>query len=68
MTNFFAARRLVPFAVTAVVGVAVALAGMNLWLIAAIGGGMGVLWSVGEIVVDEVQGRKMQKQEEGHDE
>lgn len=61
--NVFTTRRI---ALGAMVSVLI-LAGVNFWLAIASAAGVGVLWSIAELVVEEIQGRRRLREEGNHD-
>lgn len=68
--NFFTTRRIALGALSGVLASVLILAGVNFWLAIASAAGVGVLWSIAELVVEEIQGRKRlreARQEQNHD-
>lgn len=61
--NFFTTRRIALGALSGVLVSVLILMGVNFWLAVATAAGLGVLWSIAEIVVEEIQGRRKRQQE-----
>lgn len=60
--NFFTTRRIALGALSGVLVSVLILMGVNFWLAVATAAGLGVLWSIAEIVVEEIQGRRKRQQ------
>lgn len=60
--NFFTTRRIALGALSGVLVSVLILMGVNFWLAVAAAAGLGVLWSIAEIVVEEIQGRRKRQQ------
>lgn len=65
--NIFTTRRIALGAISGTLVSVLILVGVNFWLAIASAAGVGVLWSIAELVVEEILGRRRLREEKNHD-